>query len=1127
MKRRIWFWLVSLLLPLASLVALSALPVTGRSRAEWPVIVNEWSQGHGDRKEWVELLTTAGPLDLRGWDLGDSSAGDLVFSSHPSWASVMTGTLIVIYNGSDRDTILPPDDYESSDGVLVLPHNDATYFGGSWPAFANSDPADNPHLRDSGGQTVHDFSVAPGSSRHPEGGECSYYQGETVAGVGDENLWANDAAADAATPGAGNSAANRRWIASLRGEQPPALPNLKLEKEGPDAATAGSVIPYQLRLSNAGAVTITGVVLTDVLPPGLTFVGENSVLPFSQPSSGTLRWQVGALAPGVTATWMVTAAADTTVYGVVTNTARVSAPVTESARLDNVSSVTTWIESVEGGVPILIDAVLYDGYEYLDADEAVRLRNIGESTVSLGGWRLSDGGSGRATLPTGTLLEPGETLWLAKDEVAFRRQFGFAPDVAFSSGWPGFSNSGDEVLLLREDGAVVDALVYKDGVGEPGWWQGPPVWPYTVPYILPEAGQVLYRRPVQATGVPVPDSDRETDWAQTRGDVINGRKVQYPGWSVESFFFTEQVTETAVLIVAIAPDNAYDALIEEVARARDSIYLESLTFENVALVTALAEAATRGVTVTVLLEGDPVGGLTDQERYICQQLEAAGGACWFMVRDDEAHIQDRYRYLHAKFMVVDGRRVAVSSENMSPNSLPTDDKADGTWGRRGVLLITDAPGVVSRFQRIFADDADPLAHHDLQRWQAADPYYGAPPPGFVPFLETGGTTYTVRFEQAARFIGTFGFEVIQAPENSLRDEDGLLGLIKQAGAGDTILVEQLSERPHWGAGNSNSAEDPNPRLEAYLDAARRGATVRLLLDSYFDDASGGVSNQATCEYVEEVAARERLRVRCALGNPTGLGIHNKMVLLKLDGRGWVHVGSLNGTEQAAKGNREVALQVQSDAAYALLAQMFSGDWPHRLLMPLVFNHNLRPARHALISEVVYDPPGLDDAEFIELVNPTAEVIDLSGWQLTDATDPADFEDLRRFPPNTSLLPHVPLVIAFSAPAFHATFGVVPDFEIYATDPLVPDLIDDPAWGDPAAWLQLGNQGDEVLLRNASGQVVDVFIYGNGSYPGMVPAPLVSATNHSLERFPYWWDSDDCAANFREWPLPSPGTLPAQ
>ena len=788
-----------------------------------------------------------------------------------------------------------------------------------------------------------------------------------------------------------------------------------------------------------------------------------------------------------------------------------------------------------GATTVVIDAVLYDGYELNDADEAVRLRNVGNAAIDVGQWQLSDGTS-TAVLPAGATLGAGQSAWLAKDSASFGRQFGFLPDYEVTDSnagvpdlpgtWPGFANAGDEVILRNQDGATIDCLVYKSGASSVcGQWNGIALAPYRVSGVFGEEGQILYRRRDQATGLPVPDTNTAGDWAQTMEDEINGRKVKYPGWDLEPFFFTSQGSETAQLTVAIAPDNAFQAIVDEINAATGWIQFEALTFEHVAIGEALAAAAGRGVAVTALLEGGPVGGIDDHERYVCQRLEGAGGQCWFMISDSSARVFDRYRFLHAKFMVIDGQRVVISSENLSPNSLPDDDKSDGTWGRRGVVLVTDAPGVVAHVQAVFERDFAPAEHADLFRWQAGHPTYGAPPAGFIPIVETGGVTYTVRFPMPATFSGPFTFEVVQSPENSLRDRDGLLGLVKEAGAGDTVLVQQLSERPYWGATSSNPIDDPNPRLEAYIAAARRGARVRLLLDQHFDDSRSPVSNAATCAYVEAIAAAEGLSLACALANPTGLGIHNKMVLVKIDGRGYVHAGSLNGSEQSSKGNRELALQVQSNGAYTLLAEMFERDWPWLAYLPLASNNFIGPAHHLLISEVLYDPPGPDDAEFIEVANPTGAVVDISHYSLGDAVNRADFEDVRRFPAGTTLAPLQTLVVATTATAFRVEYGFAPDFEIIDTDAAVPDLIDDLSWGDPAALLQLGNGGDEVILRNAADEVVDVIAYGSGSYPGVVTCAVVMTGGHSLERFPYWRDTNNCPADFRDWPFPNPGSLP--
>jgi len=217
--------------------------------------------------------------------------------------------------------------------------------------------------------------------------------------------------------------------------------------------------------------------------------------------------------------------------------------------------------------------------------------------------------------------------------------------------------------------------------------------------------------------------------------------------------------------------------------------------------------------------------------------------------------------------------------------------------------------------------------------------------------------------------------------------------------------------------------------------------------------------------------------------------------------------------------------VQSNGAYAYLARLFERDWPHRSYLPLLFRDYSGPANHLLLSELLYDPAGGDDKEFVEVVNPTGDVVGLGDWSLGDAVAVDDFEDVRRFPPGTALSPGETLVIAVAAAPFAEAFGVTPDFEILESDLQVPNLIDDPTWGDPAAHFQLGNDGDEVILRDPTGRIVDAVPYGSGDVDGVFACPLAPAAGYVLERHPFWRDSEDCPADFRAWPFPSPGWLP--
>ena len=71
---------------------------------------------------------------------------------------------------------------------------------------------------------------------------------------------------------------------------------------------------------------------------------------------------------------------------------------------------------------------------------------------------------------------------------------------------------------------------------------------------------------------------------------------------------------------------------------------------------------------------------------------------------------------------------------------------------------------------------------------------------------------------------------------------------------------------------------------------------------------------------------------------------------------------------------------------------------------------------------------------------------------------------------------------------------------------------------------LGNAGDEVILLDGSLGPVDVVVYGAGSYPGVTAHPGVNRADHSLERRPAIYDTDDCAYDFVDRYPPDPGAV---
>ncbi len=1063
--------------------------------------------------EWIELYNTTGrALDLDGWTLSDYN-GDL---------ATLAGAL-------------PPQ------GYYLLAASTAV-FSGTTPQIDQTFGSSNLRnlgeaitLTDRSGVVIDTANIERGYDGGWAGGDLNLHRSmERVTPImpdTDANWCTNDARTrnglDAAnhpingTPGARNSC-----------YRPPLdqIADLVVAKTGPASVYINRPIVYQVTLGNTGPAAATGVRITDTLPLAVDFVAQEGPPSFTFTRRGrTLVWEADQVAADGNQTILITGqVAGTALLSFTAFTNRVTA-ATSSFETDTLDNRATWTTDVSSGPKVylplvlrnytaprywvIIEAVLYDGLQFSDYDEAVQLLNGGDQAVDLTGWRLCKMGTtdwSCADLPE-VDIQPDQRIWLTRSGTDFVASFGFEADHVLP-GWPALANSGDEVVLLDATGTVQDGIVYRGGNDAIAGWEGSPVQPYGGTNFAQE-GQVLYRIRDEETGLPSDDTDTAADWAQSTADPWTGRRVRYPGWDLGSFFHPE-VSASGMITVGVAPDNAYHLVMETIRSAEERIEMEIYSLEHDGLVTELVQQAQQGISVTVLLEGGPVGGVEDQELWACQQLHATShGQCYFMVTSDTLKLYDRYTYVHAKFILIDRERLLVSSQNLTYSSLPGDDKENGTGGSRGAVLVTDAPEIVARAVEIFQADCDPVHHADISAWGPDNPLgYGLPPAGFLPDPGADWTTYTVQFSPTLTTSGEW-FELVTAPESALRQSDGLLGLVGRAGAGNGVYVEQLYEYPDWG----DPTTAPNLRLEAYIAAARRGATVRILLNGgdFGIEQFSLTNNVQTAAYVNAIAQAEGLDLSAHLGNPTGYGIHNKMVLVDLgsDG-GYVHVGSINGSETSNKVNREMALQVRSDPLFDYLYAVFEHDWLHQ-----------PPLTHLMISEVLYNPSGEDAGqEWIELYNPTAEAVSIAGWHLGDVGPAGEYgSGLYRFPAGAVLPAGGVIVVAQQAEDVH----FAPDYEFLVDpnrdDPAVPNMVRAGSW--EGFGLALGNEGDEILLLDGSAAAIDAVTYGTGVFHNIVPHPGVSDQGHSLERRPPERDTDDCSQDFFDRYPPTPGILP--
>ena len=177
-----------------------------------------------------------------------------------------------------------------------------------------------------------------------------------------------------------------------------------------------------------------------------------------------------------------------------------------------------------------------------------------------------------------------------------------------------------------------------------------------------------------------------------------------------------------------------------------------------------------------------------------------------------------------------------------------------------------------------------------------------------------------------------------------------------------------------------------------------------------------------------------------------------------------------------------------------------------------------PANHLLIAQVMVDPVQPEpDHEWIALVNPLEQVIDLSNYKVGDEETLGGREGMARFPDTSVISPHQVLVIANQAAAFFQDYGIKPDFELQESDPTVPNLREHSAWAGGS--IELVNSGDEVLLMDVNDHWVDAVSWGSSVF-AFDPSVHPPAQQHSVVRRSYTSDTDS-AADWLDQPLPNP------
>ncbi|MFM8314371.1 MAG: phospholipase D-like domain-containing protein [Deltaproteobacteria bacterium] len=384
--------------------------------------------------------------------------------------------------------------------------------------------------------------------------------------------------------------------------------------------------------------------------------------------------------------------------------------------------------------------------------------------------------------------------------------------------------------------------------------------------------------------------------------------------------------------VADSPETNLALALNAINSAKKNLVVNAYELNSPEIAQALQKKI-KSIPVTILLEGQPVGGIGDAGIQIRDLLVAAMNRSSlphkFLVmssKNPNGERSRRFRYNHAKYIIVDGSSLLVGSENYSVSGHP----AEGSKGTRGWETLIHDNGLASSFMQLFKTDSS-MEHGDVYLISEKRAR------SFIPFLGQWeeDMAQMVSFEQSRYYsqpVEPIDFEVptisqLTSPNTSTQ---GLLNFIKSAKK--ALDVELMSFSYRWG-----NTGNVSPLFSAIVDAARRGVEVRVLLNDErafgggerieFEELTSKTSpNLLVVEQLQAISKKEGLRLDAGIADLKSMGvkyIHNKGAIA--DGER-VLVSSINWNRNSLENNRETAVVIHSQEVSDYYKELFESDW---------------------------------------------------------------------------------------------------------------------------------------------------------------------------------------------------------
>ncbi len=470
-------------------------------------------------------------------------------------------------------------------------------------------------------------------------------------------------------------------------------------------------------------------------------------------------------------------------------------------------------------------------------------------------------------VPTG---DPGEYILLQVDQ------------PTNVTGWQITDPSGRTATLPNT--TITDTVAFSTAPAKAGCYTDQQVLTVRGAFQLPNSGTTVTLR--TANGGQI---DAVTYQTAPEGERYQFRNDQWE-WVPRGATDRAPVSARNVSTTAFVLPDETDLVEQKLHTADQRLLIGGYTLSSQAVVTAAIDAHNRGVSVMVLLDGAPIGGMSRQQVTALDRLTAAGVPVKVLAGE-----YTRYRTHHPKYAVIDDQAL-VLTENWKP-------AGTGGHSSRGWGVVLDDQTIADELAAMFWADANWTA---AQQW---DSYRSTVKPVTA---QRANKTYPTRFV-TEQYTAT-EVTITAAPENT---GDALLERLENAN--ESIHIQQVRIAPDV------------ELLNATIAAARRGVNVEILLSSAWYVES---ENRELAARLRETATEEDLPITVALVEPRSRfeKVHAKGVIID---KQYVAVGSLNWNPTAVNDNREITAIINDSAvATHYLAVFRADDRGGRWLLPL-------------------------------------------------------------------------------------------------------------------------------------------------------------------------------------------------